>query len=337
MSKLFIVGHPGLYGGSASELYCQILCWLQMRIRLHIIPTMQGYQFEPLYQEMKDYCITYHEPRNYEAITKDDAVINFCSGEFLDDLPKIKKQTDKILWVNCMTWLFDKEKAQCKHNFISHFLYQRDEVRKDHESQLALLGANAQFITFRPYFNPEKVSYSVKDQDKTHIGRISRQDHDKFSKSTLHIYEYIVSPKFKQGHFLGYNPSVEKKIGKHPDWIKTYEDQNKLSVEDFYNQIDFIVQPMDTTENLPRIGFESMYSGKPLVVDNRGGWKTLVEHGVTGFLCNHERDFIYYGSRLAYDFDLRSSMAEKAREKARELSSLQVAMESWKKVFETVY
>jgi glycosyltransferase involved in cell wall biosynthesis len=80
-----------------------------------------------------------------------------------------------------------------------------------------------------------------------------------------------------------------------------------------------------------------MFSGKPLVVDNRGGWQTMIEHGHSGFLCNHERDFIYYGSRLAYDFDLRMKIAENARQRAIEMASLEVSRESWKKIFESVF
>ena len=51
MPKLFIYGFPGLWGGAATELHHQIYVWKSFpEIQLEIIPTMGGYQNEPLYQ-----------------------------------------------------------------------------------------------------------------------------------------------------------------------------------------------------------------------------------------------------------------------------------------------
>lgn len=339
MRKLFIVGFPGLYGGAATELNSQIVLWNKSfpEIELNIIPTMQNSQNEPLHDNMVGIGVKIHGCRDYSMISHEDAVINFCSSEFLNDLDLINLQTKRVMWVNCMTFLFPKEKEQASKGLISHYLYQRDGVLKDHKRWLEVLGAKGEFMTFAPFFDDTNLEFSVKEQERVHIGRISRQDADKFSINTLHIYEYIVSPKMKQGHFLGFDQRSESKIGKPHDWIKTYKDHREFSVSKFYDQVDFVVQPTDTTENLPRIGFEAQYSGKPLVVDNRGGWQTLIEHKHSGFLCDTPRDFIYWGSRLAYEPDLRLRIAENARKRAIELSGLEVSTESWKKVFESVY
>jgi glycosyltransferase involved in cell wall biosynthesis len=216
-------------------------------------------------------------------------------------------------------------------------LYQRPQVRDDHEKQLRHLGANGEFIHFVPYFDSSTIEFSVNYGEKMNLGRISRHDADKFSRDTLHIYEYIVSPKFKQGRFLGWDNKLIDKIGKPYDWIKVYKNQHELSVKDFYNLTDIIVQPTDTTENWPRIGFEAMYSGKPLVVDNKGGWQYMIDHGVNGFLCNSPRDFIYWGSRLCYEPQLRDKIAKNALEKAKQLSSFEVSRDSWASVFEKAF
>ena len=55
-----------------------------------------------------------------------------------------------------------------------------------------------------------------------------------------------------------------------------------------------------------------MASGSVLIVDNRGGWRQMVEHGKTGWLCSNERDFIYYASKMACEPNLRDDMAEAA-------------------------
>lgn len=337
MRRLFIYGHPGIYGGASSELYHQIHIWKNLDLELSIIPTMQGYKNEPLYQEMLDLGIKYYEPHDFSDITEDDAVINFCSKEFLERIKDISLKTRRNIFVNCMSWIFPLEREAAKDDLIGFFLYQRPQILQEHQKELTRSGSKAQFLHFSPYFHGENFNFSCIEQDLTHIGRISRQDTDKFSKNVLHIYEYIVSPKLKQGHFLGFDHRSESKIGKPPTWIKTYHTHQQLPVKDFYKQVDFIVQSTDTNENWPRIGFEAMATGTPLVVDNRGGWRYMIEHGVDGFLCNHERDFIYYGSRLAYDFDLRKEIAHNAKVKWQKLGGFEVSSQSWNDVFDKVF
>jgi glycosyltransferase involved in cell wall biosynthesis len=79
-----------------------------------------------------------------------------------------------------------------------------------------------------------------------------------------------------------------------------------------------------------------MSSGSVLVVDDRGGWKRMVEHGVTGWLCNTQQEFIYYASRMAFDPALRAQMARAARKRGDELGGLKASMTSWRKVFREV-
>ena len=77
-----------------------------------------------------------------------------------------------------------------------------------------------------------------------------------------------------------------------------------------------------------------MSSGSVLIVDNRGGWRQMVEHGKTGWLCDHERDFIYYASKMAYEPQLRAEMAEAGRLRALALGGLEASVASWEEVFE---
>lgn len=337
--RLFVYGYPGLYGGAGTELHHQIRCWRRMGVDVHIIPAMKGHENEPLRQEMIDLGVTIHEVNQFDVMTKDDAIINFCSKEFLRNLINIYQVTKRTIFVNCMTFLFDAEKLCHHEGLISFSLYQREGVREDHERKLTKDQlSTADFLTFSPYFDSSSLIYNPeRNFEKTTIGRISRQDADKFAANTYYIYEGIVSRRWKRGVFLGYHPNLISKLGKNLQWIETYADQNFLSTKDFWNQVEFIVQPTDTTENLPRIGFEAMYSGVPLVVDDRGGWKTMIEHGISGALCKDQRDFIYWGSRLAYEPELRYAFAEKAKQRAEEISSYEVASKSWSKIFERVF
>jgi hypothetical protein len=79
-----------------------------------------------------------------------------------------------------------------------------------------------------------------------------------------------------------------------------------------------------------------MASGSILIVDNRGGWRRQVKHGVTGWLCNHDRDFIYYASKMAYEPHLRREMAHRAKYRVEQLAGAAVSQQSWTDVFRVI-
>jgi hypothetical protein len=347
MPRLFVYGFPGLYGGAATELHHQIHCWKAMGIDVAIIPSMHGSQNEPLLTEMVDLGISIYGKDELDHIKPEDAIINFCSKEYLELLPEIVKRTKRTIFVNCMTWVFQKPNVSYQFNEgynhsvgnIAVSLYQRPQVRDLHQSILRRdQQSRAQFLHFQPYFRPDGLVYSPeRNFDRFSIGRISRQDADKFTKNLWHVWEYVVSPTFKRGICLGWDSRSESKCGKPPEWVETYADHKSFSTAKFWAETNVICQPSETNENWPRIGFEAMYSGVPLIVDKRAGWNFMVEHGVTGFLCAHERDFIYYASKMAYEPEHREAIARAAYARALELSSLEVSMESWQKVFDVVF
>ncbi len=336
-NRVFVHGFPGLYGGASTELHHQILVWLSMGVEVHLIPNSRGFEHEPLYTEMLRRGVRIHRCNGWETLEAGDPVFGFCSAEFLASLPEIRKRTRRTVFLNCMTWLFDAERKSMERGEIAMFLYQNEEVRLKHMPELRNLNSDPsiRFMSFRPYFDSADFAFhNDREGEFFGCGRISRQDADKYSRNTLHIYEYFVAPKFKRALFLGFDHRAEQKIGKPYDWIRTARDQSELSQQEFYRHCEIVLQPTDTTENWPRVGFEAMASGCVLIVDNRGGWRRMVEHGKTGWLCNHERDFIYYSSKMAYEPNLRDDMAAAARERGQELGGLEVSAESWKQVFE---
>ena len=339
LNKIYVNGFPSLYGGAGTELHHQIIVWLHMGMSVHIIPTNDGFQNESLYLEMIKKGVRIHAPNDWTVLNEGDVIMGFCNKEFLENLPFIRQRTKRTVFVNCMTWLFEKEKECMKNGLISLFLYQNEEVRQKVMPELHALNEDPaiQFLTFKPYFHNETFPFIEERTDEWFgCGRISRQDADKFAKNTLHIYEYFVAPVFKRGLFLGFDHRSEEKIGKPYKWIRTARDQNEVSQQDFYKHCKIVLQPTNTTENWPRIGFEAMASGSVLIVDNRGGWRQMVEHGKTGWLCDHERDFIYYASKMAYEPNLRDDMAEAARERGLELGGLESSRSSWEEVFSTI-
>ena len=252
MERIFVYGFPGLYGGAGTELHHQIIAWQHLGLKVHLIPTNEGFPREPLFEEMIRRGVKVHLPHDFRVLEPEDAILGFCNAEFLAKLPEIIQRTRRTVFLNCMTWLFDKEKECMARGEIGMFLYQNENVRQKHMPELRALNpdAEARFLTFRPYFENSLFPY-VEERSQEHFGcgRISRQDADKFAANTLHIYEYFVSPKWKRGLFLGFDQRSEAKVGTPFDWIKTAADQTEVSQAEFYQHCEIILQPSDTTDS----------------------------------------------------------------------------------------
>ena len=335
LKRIFVFGFPGNYGGAVTEMHHQILLWLDMGVEVHLIPAWNPAR-EPLYTPMRERGVIIHAPLDWSALSPQDAILGFCSQLFLSCLPDILPYTRRTVSLGCMTWLMDEEKRAMRDGEVALFLFQNEEVRQLLQPRLQALNpqSRARFITFRPYFHELDFPFHEKrSADTFTCGHISRMDSEKYARETVTIYQAFTSPLPKKGIFLGYCDQVEEKTGPPPPWIRTAQSHEDFPIADFYRQCDIILQPSDTTENWPRIGFEAMSSGSVLIVDNRGGWRQMINPGSTGWLCDTPRDFIRYASLMAHEPALRRDMAHAARQRGRLLGGRQAASESWKAVF----
>lgn len=84
---------------------------------------------------------------------------------------------------------------------------------------------------------------------------------------------------------------------------------------------DIFFFPSDT-ETFGNVTLEAMASGLPCIVANATGSKSLVEHGVNGYLAEVEKpaDFYNFIEKLVTDSDLRNKMAVSSVEKAKNYS-----------------
>ena len=309
--QIGVVGFPGLYGGAGVELDCQLTLWKEMGYEIHLIPTYDIIN-EPLLAKTKARAIV-HGVKEYEKL-KEMPTISFCNDAFLSDMKKIKKFAKKTIFVNCMTWLFNDEKNNHKEGLIDLFLYHTKHTQEKVGPTLQKINSRYNWKIFKSWFDDSRfLFHENRHIDKFRFGRISREDGDKYSQDQLYIYETMVAPVPKSGIILGFDHRSEKKIGKPSDWIRTYPGCG-ITQEEFYAHCSCIIQKADTYENWPRVGMEAMSSGSILIVDNRGGWTEMIKNGETGWLCNNQREFIYYSSRMAYEQDEREKMALRAKE-----------------------
>jgi len=329
--RIGVVGFPGLYGGAGVELDCQITLWKEMGYEIHVVPTGDASR-EPLLPKTLKRAVV-HKSKDWRQL-KGMPVISFCNDVFLSDMKKIKKFADKIIFVNCMTWLFDQEKKNHKEGLIDLFLYHTHHTQAKVGPTLEEINKKYNWKVFTSWFDDSRFPFhDDRPTDSFRFGRISREDADKYSADQLFIYETMVAPVPKHGIILGYDKRSQEKIGTPPDWIRTYPG-NGISQQEFYAHCQCVIQKCDTYENYPRMGMEAMSSGSVLIVDDRGGWQEMIEHGKTGWLCKDNRDFIYYSSRMAYEKEERETMARNAKKHFVEvLNNKDKSKEDWEKIF----
>lgn len=334
IQNLCVIGHPSKLGGADTELDHQIRLWLSMGIQVYICHT-GGYDAncQKMRKEMEDLGCQYFESKSWKDL-EGFHVISFCNGQFLENLPEIKKYAKSTTFVNCMTWNFNKELEMHEKGLIDFHLYQTQHQFDRVSIKLKKMSSKYRPIMFNPYFFNEAFPFIEKrNNDFFRFGRISRGDADKYGGRQVWIWETMTAPVLKSGIVLGWDHRAEKKLGKLPNYIHGLK-EGQVTQKEFYRDCDVIVMTTDTFENLPRVGFEAMSSGSVLVVDNRGGWTTLVEQGKTGWLCKDDREFVYRASRSAFEIEETQNMRYAAKDKLEKEWGREASIKSWQKVFD---
>lgn len=333
--NICVIGLPSLYGGADTELLDAIKLWARMGVKVYIIPTsfLDANALKIKDQLEGQQLALYLQPNNWEQCEGLD-VISYCNGQFLENLPEIKKYARSATFVNCMTWCFQKEKEMQCRGLIDFHLYQTEHQFNKICPQLNSLGSVYRPLYIVPYFDASRFPFwEQRPNDKFRFGRISRCDLDKYSPEQLFIYETMVAPVPKEGMILGWDHRTEEYFGrKPPEWLRTYG-PGEITQQAFYEFVSVLIMSTRTFENLPVVGKEAMASGSVIIADKRGGWEKLVEHGKTGWLCQNEREMVYYSSRAAFEQEETQALRLAARRKLENEYGYEAALASWKNYF----
>jgi glycosyltransferase involved in cell wall biosynthesis len=334
IKELCVVGHPSKLGGADTELEHQIRLWREMGVDVYLCHT-SGFDNRAniMKEQMLSIGCKYIPSKSWKDL-KDFHVISFCNGQFLANIEEIKKYAKSTTFVNCMTWNFEKELKAHEKGLIDFFLYQtQHQYDKGSVKLKEISSINYRPLFFNPYFNTEDFPFvERKNNDFFKFGRISRGDADKYNKHQIWIWETMTAPVLKSGIVLGWDNRAICKLGTLPSYIKGYN-EGAITQQELYKECDVIIMSTDTYENLPRVGFEAMSSGSVLVVDNKGGWKVLVEDGKTGWLCNDQREFVYKCSRSAFEINETNELRYNARTKLINDWGKEHSAKSWELVF----
>ena len=339
---LFVCGYPGEVGGANTELWHTLKLWRRCGLSVTLIPTWQADGTWRRRLEGIGCQTVESSPDDLKRVPSlaGSVVVSMCNTKFLAVAQPFRELGCRIVWLGCMNWLFPEERLHYrKHGVFDRYVFQSRYQRDQLVPQFRKFGYDAtQGTIIRGAFDADEFPFRPLRHCPSEIftiGRISRPVADKFSPRTWQIYQRIPHPI--RARVMGWADEVRAQLGSPPHWA-TCLPAGDQAPQAFLAGLHALVHTGgQAVENWPRAVLEAMAAGVPVVAEGRGGWREMVRHGRTGYLCDDDDQFAYYAARLAYDEPHRMEMVHRARETLiAELADHQTLAIAWKRLFEDV-
>lgn len=335
IGQLWVAGFPSTYGGADTELDHLIDLLRRFDVDVTLVP-MFGTDEKMRQDVMRRGCRV--QPFT-PGVFRDRVVVSLCNDNFLTRLPEIMSvgRPRRVIWLNCMTWPFDRELIAHRNGWIDYFGFASEYQQN---SLLPVLQRIRPVVSFRyaPYFNWRRVEWKYRPWDGCYkLGRISRDDGAKFAADTWRIFDRVLTPAGlqKKVYVLGYGPNAAAKIGSAPpglDW-RTWS-ANEIPATDFYRTIDTMIHKTGgSRESYCRVLVEAYAHGVVPIVERDFAFPELVVDGETGFMSSDSDTMSYLASTLAHDPARHRRLAEAGRRHLEtKLSAEQHCWSTWQTV-----
>jgi hypothetical protein len=332
---IWVAGFPSPYGGADTELDHQIALWRRHDVEVHLVP-MFGADAPTRDRMLARGC---HIHAYRDDIFRGKLVVSYCNGELLANLPRImaRGRPARLIWFNCMTWLFDAEREAHQQGWIDVFGFVSDYQRRMLAPQLEEIRP-IQSFDYRPYFELAEIDWRYRPWDGQYrLGRISRDDMGKYAPDTWRIFDRVIVPPAlaKKVYLLGYGSNAAAKIGSAPpglDW-QTWA-PGAIPTLDFYRTIDTMLHKTGgSRESYCRVVIEAYAHGVVPIVEDDYAFPEIVRHGETGFRSSDSDEMSWYASLLAREPERHRAMAEQGRRfLAEELSDEAACWRGWQQL-----
>jgi len=220
--RVFVMGYPGELGGACTELWHTIKLWRQFGVEVGLIPTWLS---DPKWRAKVEAigCKTYPvKPTELDSIPglAGSIVVGFCNSEFLAHAGQLRELGCQLVWVNCMTFLFEQEKRfYTQHGLFDAFVFQSEFQRRELEPLLAPFGYSPDAgHLIRGAFDLTEFQFAPRPHNRGEVfvvGRMARPDTDKWSSNTWPIYSAIQYAN-KRALMLGMDDRTHEKLGASP-------------------------------------------------------------------------------------------------------------------------
>jgi hypothetical protein len=336
---IFVAGYPGSLGGANTECWHTVRLWRQLGLEVRLIPTWSAGESWQRRLEQIGCTTILCRPDQLQEVPhlRGGTVVSFCNSQFLRQAAAFRRLDCRIVWLNCMTWLFPEERRHYRsHGPFDRYVFQSRYQQQELQPQLARFGVRPeQCHLIRGAFCLDEFPFrplAHAPGTPLVLGRLSRPAADKYARHTWELYGRIGVPR--RVRLMGWAPEVERKLGSAPAWAECLTPDAEDSSQ-FLRSLHCLM-PINggAAENWPRAGLEAMASGVPIIAENRWGWREMIRHGQTGYLADREDDLVACAERLAHDEELRLSIARQARRSLEEELAEPTALgRAWRDLF----
>jgi len=340
--RVFVIGYPGDVGGANTECWHTVRLWRRRGWDVTLVPTWRPDAAWKARLEKIGCTTARANPDSLAAVPglAGGVVVSFCNSHFLRAAARFRQLRCRVIWVNCMTWLFAEERRHYRAQgpsdaYIFQSRYQRDTLGP----QLASHGVRPEqhYLIRGAFWCDEYPLDPLWHELGTPlvVGRISRADSDKYASSLWGAYGRIPHPI--RARVMAWNRRIERKVGTPPDWAECLP-AGARTPRAFLGSLHCLV-PLNggAAENWPRAGLEAMAAGVPIVAENRWGWREMIRHGKTGYLAKDEDELAYYVARPAHDEPHRQEMIHRARNVLQEeLANMEEIGDAWDRLFKAM-
>ena len=337
---IFFLGYPGAMGGANTECWHTAKVWRQHGIEVTFIPTWGSDQAtEDRLAAIG--CKTVHAggPEKLKDVPgfAGSIVVGMCNNHVVNARGVLKELRCRLVFVNCMTFLFDNERTAYRtHGVPEAMVYQSEFQKTELEKLLLPLGYNhGMGHLIRGAFAFDELPFAPlphKPAEPFTIGRLARPDLDKWSSNHWPILNRVPYAN-RKALAMGWNQELDRKCGAKPPWAETLAPQ-QIPVAEFLGRCHAMLGLNGgARENWPRIGLEAMAAGVPIVAQNLWGWREMLVDGQTGFLTNSDEEMAYRLAQLAYDEGLRQTIIQRARATVHDLACPERIGKQWCRLF----
>jgi hypothetical protein len=335
--SIFVVGYPSYVGGADTELWHTVQLWRTAGMDVRMVPTWKASaDWKMRLERIGVPTFQVAGPADLASVPGlgGSTVVSFCNGEFLNCAAAFVQLDCRIVWVNCMTWIFPKEIEHYeRHGPFDNYVFQSDFQRQELLPKLARFGVpEGRCHLIRGALALDEFPFAPLAHCRGEpfvFGRIARPDLDKWSSNLWPIYE-AVQYSNKQAKVMAWDELLTKKCGSPPPWALALA-ANAEPARKFLASLHCLF-PINggARENWPRSGLEAMASGVPIVAQREWGWCEMIEHGVTGFLGGDDCELAHYTAMLAHDEELRLHLAQQAHHRlATDLANPTTILPKW--------
>jgi len=339
---VFVCGYPGHVGGAKTELWHTLKLWRSLGLDVTVIPPWGAADQEHYGRwavELRDIgcrIASCPDPSTLHTVPglRGATVASFCCPPFLREAHRFRALGCRIVWAGCMTWPIPGERRHYRrHGVFDRYVFQSEYQRGKLEPGLAAFGYRpTRGHLIRGAFDVGEFPFRPRPRTTAEpfvVGRISRAAAEKYTPELWRIYGSI---PHAHARVMGFRERCEAVTGPAPRFAECLP-EGRVSPRKFLATLHALVMPTATFENWPRVGLEAMAAGVPLVVDDRGGWREMIEHGHTGFLCASDADFVRHATALAEDDSLRMRIAHAARAAVERLTDPATIGAAWLNLF----